>query len=211
MEGRYSKHIKINQGVCQGCSLSPTLFNIYLDDVTREWKTRSNLGIRLKETAALNTLLFADDQIIIQESEDELQKSIFYLNNICKSYNLKISINETKAMTFKGKYPVRTKTGIGDKTLEQVIHFKYLGYDVTFVEETDTDAKIKKFQNICGTIKQTLKGETWKDTQKKLYQIMAVPTLLYGNECWTMRKTDMQKLQAAEMRLLKGMHKTGLN
>jgi hypothetical protein len=34
MEGRYSKDIKINQGVRQGCSLSPTLFNIYLDNVT---------------------------------------------------------------------------------------------------------------------------------------------------------------------------------
>jgi hypothetical protein len=82
LEGRYSEDIKINQGVRKDCSLSPTLFNIYFDDVIREWKTRSNPGIWLKETAALNTLLFADDQIIIQESKDELQRSIFYLNNI---------------------------------------------------------------------------------------------------------------------------------
>jgi hypothetical protein len=109
MEGRYSEDIKINQGVCQGCSLSPALFNIYSDDVIREWKTRSNPRIWLKEAAALNTLLFADDQIIIQESEDELQRSIFYLTNIYKSYNLKISINKTKTVSFKGKYPVRTK------------------------------------------------------------------------------------------------------
>jgi hypothetical protein len=60
--------------------------------------------------------LFADDQIIIQESEDELQRSIFYLNNICKSYNSKISINKTKTMAFKGKYPVKTKIIIEDKT-----------------------------------------------------------------------------------------------
>jgi hypothetical protein len=39
-------------------------------------------GIWLKETAALNTVLFAGDQIIIQEREDKLQRSIFYLNNI---------------------------------------------------------------------------------------------------------------------------------
>jgi hypothetical protein len=157
MGGRYSKDIKINQGVRQGCSMSPTLVNIYLDDVIREWKTRNNPGIWLKETAALNTLLFADDQIINQESEDELQISIFYLKNICKSYNLKISINKTKTMAFKGKYPVRTKIIIEDKTLKQVNHFRYLGYDVTFLEETDTDAKIKKIQNICGTIRRTLK------------------------------------------------------
>jgi hypothetical protein len=47
-------------------------------------------------------------------------------------------------MAFKGKYPVRIKIIIEDKSLEQVNHFRYLGYDVTFLEETDTDAKIKK-------------------------------------------------------------------
>jgi hypothetical protein len=35
-----------------------------------------------------------------------------------------------------------------DKTLEQVNHFKYLGYDVTFLEETDKEAKIKKIKKI---------------------------------------------------------------
>jgi hypothetical protein len=34
---------------------------------------------------------------------------------------------------------------------------------------------------------------------------MAVPTLLYGSECWTMIKKDMQKIQAAEMRFLRSV------
>jgi hypothetical protein len=57
---------------------------------------------------------------------------------------LKISINKTRTIAFEGKYPARTKIVIEDKTLERVNHFKYLGYDVTFLEETDIDAKIKK-------------------------------------------------------------------
>jgi hypothetical protein len=56
-------------------------------------------------------------------------------------------------MAFKGKYPVRTTIITEDKTLEQVNHFIYLGYDVTYLEETDIDAKIEKFQNICGIIR----------------------------------------------------------
>jgi hypothetical protein len=85
-------------------------------------------------------------------------------------------------MSFKEKYPIRTKIVIEDKTLEQVNHFKYQGYDVTFLEETGTDAKIKKFQNVCNTIRPTL-GKTRKDKQIKFYKVMAVPTLLYGNVC----------------------------
>jgi hypothetical protein len=116
---------------------------------------------------------------------------MFYGNSICKSYNLKISINKTKTMAFKGKHPVGTKIVIEDKTLKQVNHFRYLGYDITFLEETDIDTKIKKFQNICGTVSRTLKGKN-SEGYIKFYQVMAVPTLLYGSKCWTVRKRDLQ-------------------
>jgi hypothetical protein len=84
-------------------------------------------------------------------------------------------------MAFKGKYPVRTKIVIEDKTLEQANHFKYLGYDVTFLEETDTDAKMKKFQNICGTIMRTLKRKTRKDMQIKFYQRLFLHCCMEAN------------------------------
>lgn len=58
----------------QGCGLSPYLFNIYLDDI-RQFKIEINPGIKLHPTnRCINTLLFADDQIIIlQESKNVLQ------------------------------------------------------------------------------------------------------------------------------------------
>jgi hypothetical protein len=44
-----------------------------------------------------------------------------------------------------------------------------------FVEETDIDVKIQKFQNVCGTTRRTFTGKTQKDTQIKFYHVMAVP------------------------------------
>jgi hypothetical protein len=74
----------------------PTLFNIYIDDFLREWKSEENFKIWLNTRTPLNTLLFADNQIIIQENEDQLQRALHKLNIISKMHNLKISTKKKK-------------------------------------------------------------------------------------------------------------------
>ena len=69
--------IYIIQGVRQGCNLSPVLLNIYTDDLLRNWKHKADAGTLLKRNLYLNTLLFADDQVVMQDSEDKLQKSVY--------------------------------------------------------------------------------------------------------------------------------------
>jgi hypothetical protein len=63
----------------------------------------------LKRNLFLKTLLSADDQVIIQDSEDKLQKSVHILNQVSKEYNLKISTDKTKIMAVKGKHLVCSK------------------------------------------------------------------------------------------------------
>jgi hypothetical protein len=77
--------------------------------IIKYWKHRVDAGIMLKNNLYLNTLLFADDQAIIQDSEDKLQKSVYILNQLSKDYNLKISTDKTKIMAFKRKHLVRSK------------------------------------------------------------------------------------------------------
>jgi len=74
----------------------------------------------LKRNLYLNTLLFADDQVIIQDSENKLQKPVYILNQMSKDYNLKISTDKTNIMAFKGKHLVRSKREIDGSILEQV-------------------------------------------------------------------------------------------
>ena len=85
-------------------------------------------------------------------------------------------------MAFLGSNPIRTKIVIEDQVLEQVSHFKYLGCDITYDEDKDIINKVNTFQRICGTIRRTLKNKTRKETQIKFYEVMAVPTVLYGSE-----------------------------
>ena len=158
----------------------------------------------LKRNLYLNTLLFADDQVIIQDSEDKLQKSIYILNEMSKDYNLKISTDKTKTMVFRGKHLVRSKIEIDGSILDQVRQFNYLGCELSLDGEPDFDKKINSFQGICGTIRKHLK-KTCTDTQMKFHKVVTRPSLLYGSETWVTTKRDMTRLEAAEMRFLRSV------
>jgi len=98
----------------------------------------------LKRNLYLNTLVFADDQVIIHDSKDKLQKSVYTLNQKSKDYNLKISMAKTKIMAYKGKHLVHSKIEIDGSILEQVKQFNYLGCAQSLDGEPDFDKKKNK-------------------------------------------------------------------
>jgi hypothetical protein len=164
-----------------------------------EWQSKLRTNFRLGKMI-LNTLMFADDQVIFAHSENEPQMTTQLLNKTTLNYNLEISINKSKVMAFKGKYPVRSKIMINNKTIEQVKNFNYLGCDISYNYDDDLQNKLHKFQYICGTIKRTLINKTRKYTQLKFYKAMAVPVLLYGCENWALNRVDRKKIETAEMK-----------
>ena len=77
---------------------------------------------------SLNTMLFADDQFVIQDSEDKLQLVIHKLNVLSKGYNFSILIEKTKTMAFLGKDSIWEKIIIENKISEQVSRFNVILY-----------------------------------------------------------------------------------
>jgi len=79
----------VTAGVRQGCVLSPLLFIIYMDKITKEANPQSEL---------LNELLFADDQSLLYNNKDDLQHHINCLNTNCQ-YDMKINSEKTEIMS----------------------------------------------------------------------------------------------------------------
>ena len=203
LNGNLTDNIPTNKGVRQGCCLSPTLFNIYINKIIQNWKSRFNRGIQLDRNTLLNSILYADDLVLLVEREDDLQMGIHLLQQDCNKYDMKISVSKTKTMAFCGKYMIRTKITLNNKPLEQVNNFQYLGCNMSNTYNKDLEQKVNKFSRICGTISRTLKNKTRNDTQIKFYKTMAVPTITYGSEVWVTSKKQEQRIQTQEMKFLR--------
>ena len=66
---------QIRKGVCQGCLLSPCLFNLYAEYIMRNpGLDEAQAGIKIAGRN-INNLRYAGDTILMAESEEELRAS----------------------------------------------------------------------------------------------------------------------------------------
>ncbi len=87
-------------GLRQGCVMSPWLFNIYMDCVMREVKGKAGeVGVRVYAEGrkrVLNSILFADNTVLIAVNKSDLQKLVSVFNSVCKRRKLKVNFNKGK-------------------------------------------------------------------------------------------------------------------
>ena len=83
---------QIRKGVCQGCILSPCLFNLYAEYIMRNaGLDEAHAGIKI---AGRN--ISADDTTLMAESKEELKSLLMQMKEESEKVGLKLSIHKTK-------------------------------------------------------------------------------------------------------------------
>ena len=89
---------QIRKGVHQGCILSPCLFNLYAGYIIRNAELdEAQAGIKIARRN-INNLRYADDTILMAESEEELKSLLMKVKEESKKVGLKLNIQKTKIM-----------------------------------------------------------------------------------------------------------------
>ena len=90
---------QIRKGVCQGCLLSPFLFNLYAEYIMRNaGMDEAQAGIKIAGRN-INNLRYADDTLMA-ESEEELKSLLMRVKEESEKVALKLNIQKTKIMAF---------------------------------------------------------------------------------------------------------------
>ena len=75
---------KIGKGICQGCVLSPCLFNLYAENIMRNAGLEEpQAGIKIGGRN-INNLRYADDTTLMAESEEELKSLLMKVRRVKK-------------------------------------------------------------------------------------------------------------------------------
>ena len=122
---------QIGKGILQGCILSPGLFNLYAEYITRNTGLEeAQAGIKIAGRN-INNLRYADDTTFMADSEEKLKSLLMEVKEVC----LKVNIQKTKIMAFG---PI-TSWQIDGETMADFI---FLGSKVTV--DGDCSHEIKR-------------------------------------------------------------------
>ena len=90
--------LQLRKGQCQGCILSPCLFNVYAEYIM--WNVRLDEAQAGNKIAGrnINNLRYADDTTLLAESEEELKGLLMKVKEDSENVGLKLNIQKTKIM-----------------------------------------------------------------------------------------------------------------
>ena len=107
--------------------LSPCLFNLYAQYIIQNAELdEAQAGIKIARRN-INNLRYADDAILMAESEEELKSLLMKVKEESEKAGLKLNIQKTKIMASS---PI-TSWQIDGETMETVTDFTFLGSKIT--------------------------------------------------------------------------------
>ncbi|KAK3565106.1 hypothetical protein QTP86_033155, partial [Hemibagrus guttatus] len=193
----------VHVGLRQGCPLSPVLFIVFMDRISR--RSQGLEGVRFGDHR-ISSLIFADDVVLLASSGLDLQHALGRFAAECEAAGMRVSTSKSEAMVLDRK-KVACTLQVGGEVLPQVEELKYLG--VLFTSEGRMDREIDRWIGAAAAVMQSMyrsvvvKKDLSRKVKLSIYQSIYAPTLIYGHELWVMTERVRSRIQAAEMSFLR--------
>lgn len=201
------------KGVGQGCPLSPTLFNLFIEDIDNAIARKNEGGTVIGRTKIF-LLKFADDIALVSDDEEGLQSMLGSLEKYVNKNRLIVNTDKTKIMVFGngGRRGKKERWKFNGRELEPVNCFKYLGFHFSTRNEFGTHIRLMagKSQKAINMAWGIMKRAKIDRLDKRLY-LLDVPVksgVLYGIEVWGWQRWKaVERVQSRYVKSLLGVNK----
>lgn len=198
--GSNTRKATIGQGVRQGCPLSPLLFSIYQERMMREVMENMQDGIQVGGST-IAEVRFADDQALLADSEEGLQRIMGRLDQVAQGFNMKINLKKTKVMHISKSIGDKLDIQIRGTQLEQVHRFRYLGSIIQSDGRTNEEIKARLAMGrlAFGRKKELLSNGLHPQIKNRIIKSFVWSIAMYACETWTLKEDDKRRIEAFEM------------
>lgn len=196
-------------GVLQGGVLSPTLFNIFIEDLPN-YLDKSK-GVKIDDTMICH-LLQADDLVLMSETTAGLQTLIDGLNRFCKVWQIIVNLEKTDIMIFNKQYEYKPHCStflLNGIVIKESDKYKYLG--TLFSNKKDIfcdnvmfirDKAMKTIATIFRYARHAFGSQLSFQLMMKIYDAQVRPVMEYGAEIW-FRGKSIKELETAQLKFIK--------
>ena len=126
-----SNEFQVNIGLRQGSAISPLLFIIVMELISRKISTTYY---------ALRKIMYADDLVVVAENREELQGALEEWNDMFKKHGLKMNLDKTEVMRV-GRQREELNIRLEEKDIKQVNNFVYLGGNISENGRVDVEVR----------------------------------------------------------------------
>ena len=188
---------QIGKGVCQGCILSPCLFNLYAEYIMRNTGLEeAQAGIKISRKN-INNLRYADNTTLMAESEEELKSLLMKVKEETEKVSSKLNVQITKIMA---SGPI-TSWQIDGETTETVRDFFFSS---KIIADGDCSHEIKRClllgRKVMTNLDSILKSrDITLPTKVCLVKAMVFPVVLYQCESWAVKKSESQRIHVFKL------------
>lgn len=195
-----SAWFNIEQGVRQGCILSPHLFNAYAEYIMRMALDNCMSGISIGGRR-INNLRYADDTTLLAGSAKELEDLIERVRTESEKFGLFLNVSKTKVMIIN-QLEENPSIHAGNQAIEIIDQFNFLGSMIS--NQGGSSIEIRRRIAMAKTSMSAM-HKLWKDrsisktTKIRLVSTLIFPITTYACETWATNAADQRKIEAFEM------------
>ncbi len=185
-KGKLSAEFVDEMGVAQGGILSPYLFKKFLGDLacnlSKQW------GVVVDELTVLTHLLWADDLVLVSDSDYGLQCQLDNLFDYCSKWQMIINNLKTKVLVYNSGVTVMPNFNVGGVPIEIATQYNYLGNLYSTIDQSrviknyvlnNCRRALFKIRKLCLPL-----GQVPPSLGLKLFDSLVMPLVDYASEVW---------------------------